>query len=142
MKDLANGLRRVYHRQRVFCSPQGMFAAIPLAFIIPAMCYIRLEEGPIMSKTKFPAVILATIGIACTIFAAITIFLKVKTFSAQKTSFHISSFAILSFIFPYFHIHCVWLNKNAQQYQNNLPTISIFTQAISLINHDILVILV
>ena len=57
--------------------PQGMVAAIPLAFIIPAMCYIRLEDGPFLSKKKGPAVILALFGIIVTIFGTITIILKV-----------------------------------------------------------------
>ena len=54
-----------------------MVAAIPLAFIIPAMCYIRLEEGPFLSKKKSPAVILALFGFIVTIFGTITIILKV-----------------------------------------------------------------
>ena len=54
-----------------------MVAAIPLAFIIPAMCYIRLEDGPLLSRKKAPAVILALFGTIVTIFGTIIIILKV-----------------------------------------------------------------
>ena len=54
-----------------------MVAAIPLAFIIPAMCYIRLEDGPLLSRKKAPAVILAVFGTIVTIFGTIIIMLKV-----------------------------------------------------------------
>ena len=54
-----------------------MVAAIPLAFIIPAMCYIRLEDGPLLSRKKAPAVILAVFGTIVTIFGTIIIILKV-----------------------------------------------------------------
>jgi sodium-coupled neutral amino acid transporter 11 len=57
-----------------------MVAAIPLAFIIPAMCYIRLEEGPLLSTKKGPAVLLAAFGIIVSTCGIITIIAKVSTF--------------------------------------------------------------
>lgn len=33
----------------------GILAAVPLAYVLPALCYLRLEEGPLLSKKKLPA---------------------------------------------------------------------------------------
>lgn len=40
----------------------GIFSAIPLAFVLPAVIYIRLEDGPLLSKRKIPAILLAIFG--------------------------------------------------------------------------------
>ena len=56
---------------------QGLVAAIPLAFIIPALCYMKLEEGPLLSQKKGPALLLALFGIAVTTFGTIVIMTKV-----------------------------------------------------------------
>ena len=53
-------------------------------------------------------------------------------------------FAILSFLFPYFHIHCdtsfpMWLNKNAQQYLNNLPTYAHIYTSSHLVNETLVI---
>ena len=36
-------------------SHQGILCALPLAYIIPPICYIRLEEGPVFARTKWKA---------------------------------------------------------------------------------------
>jgi len=54
----------------------GLVAAIPLAFIIPALCYMKLEEGPLLSQKKGPALLLALFGIAVTTFGTIVIMTK------------------------------------------------------------------
>lgn len=41
----------------------GIFAAVPLAYILPGLCYLKLEEGPILSSKKLPALGLMTAGI-------------------------------------------------------------------------------
>uniref|UniRef100_A0A1B6DRT8 Putative sodium-coupled neutral amino acid transporter 11 n=1 Tax=Clastoptera arizonana TaxID=38151 RepID=A0A1B6DRT8_9HEMI len=41
----------------------GVFAAVPLAFILPAVSYLKLEEGSVFTKQKLPALGLALFGI-------------------------------------------------------------------------------
>lgn len=45
-----------------------MFAAVPLAYILPAACYIRLEAGSWKSSKKLPAVLMGifSVGIVVT----------------------------------------------------------------------------
>jgi hypothetical protein len=49
---------------------QGTIGAIPLAFILPALCYIKLESGPVWSRQKMPAVAIAAFG---TVISALSI---------------------------------------------------------------------
>ncbi|KAL7302006.1 hypothetical protein TKK_0005243 [Trichogramma kaykai] len=46
----------------------GILAAVPLAYILPALCYLRLEPGPLLSPLKLPALSLLLAGI----FAAVS----------------------------------------------------------------------
>lgn len=41
----------------------GILAAVPLAYILPAMCYLKLEKGSIFSLDKLPALGLLIAGI-------------------------------------------------------------------------------
>ncbi|XP_014674612.1 PREDICTED: putative sodium-coupled neutral amino acid transporter 11 [Priapulus caudatus] len=41
----------------------GVLAAAPLAFILPAVCYIKVQEGSILSRDKFPAFLCALFGL-------------------------------------------------------------------------------
>ncbi|UYV60392.1 SLC38A11 [Cordylochernes scorpioides] len=43
---------------KVFLEINGVFVAVPLAYIIPSILYMKLEEGPIFSSKKLPALIL------------------------------------------------------------------------------------
>lgn len=45
----------------------GILAAVPLAYILPGLCYLKLEEGPILSSKKLPALGLMTAGILAAI---------------------------------------------------------------------------
>lgn len=54
----------------------GLVAAIPLAFVIPSICYLRLEEGKLWSKQKLPALLLAIFGIVATVIGTVTIIVK------------------------------------------------------------------
>ena len=54
---------------------QGVLTAVPLAFILPAVSYLKLEEGSIFSKAKLPALgvtvfglIIAFVGVALITF--------------------------------------------------------------------------
>lgn len=46
----------------------GILAAVPLAYILPALCYLKLEEGSLLAAKKLPALGLLIAGI----FAAIS----------------------------------------------------------------------
>ena len=59
-----------------------MIAAIPLAYIIPPLCYIRLEAGSLTSLAKIPAVLLASFGIIVTTVGTIGI-LYTNVFSLE-----------------------------------------------------------
>ena len=51
-------------------------AAIPLAFIIPALCYMKLEDGGLFTKKKFPAFLLALFGIAVTTWGTVVLIIS------------------------------------------------------------------
>lgn len=53
---------------------QGVFTAVPLAFVLPAISYLKLEEGSILSKQKLPAFGLAFFGLIVACFGAGQIF--------------------------------------------------------------------
>ncbi|XP_053984970.1 zinc finger protein 420-like isoform X2 [Hylaeus volcanicus] len=40
----------------------GILAAVPLAYVLPGLCYLKLEEGPVLSSKKLPALGLMTAG--------------------------------------------------------------------------------
>lgn len=42
---------------------QGVLAAVPLAYVLPAVSYLKLEEGSLFSHKKFPALCLAVFGV-------------------------------------------------------------------------------
>ncbi|XP_015433361.1 PREDICTED: putative sodium-coupled neutral amino acid transporter 11 [Dufourea novaeangliae] len=46
----------------------GILAAVPLAYVLPGLCYLKLEEGPVLSHKKLPALGLMTAGV----FAAVS----------------------------------------------------------------------
>lgn len=52
---------------------QGILAAMPLAYIMPALCYIRLEPSPLLSREKFPAICTALFGTVVSIAGLIII---------------------------------------------------------------------
>ncbi|XP_012278789.1 putative sodium-coupled neutral amino acid transporter 11 [Orussus abietinus] len=41
----------------------GVLAAVPLAYVLPALCYLKLEEGPWVSARKLPALGLLLAGV-------------------------------------------------------------------------------
>lgn len=52
---------------------QGILAAIPLAYILPALCYLRLEEGHVLARKKLPAMGVAFFGLIVTLLGLIFI---------------------------------------------------------------------
>ncbi|XP_054156756.1 putative sodium-coupled neutral amino acid transporter 11 [Oppia nitens] len=45
----------------------GVLAAVPLAFILPALCYLKLDPGPNLEWQKFPAFLMVLFGFAVAI---------------------------------------------------------------------------
>ncbi|PSN36021.1 putative sodium-coupled neutral amino acid transporter 11 [Blattella germanica] len=56
----------------------GVLAAVPLAYILPAVSYLKLEEGSIFTKKKFPAMCLALFGIIIAILGVVLLILNSK----------------------------------------------------------------
>jgi sodium-coupled neutral amino acid transporter 11 len=44
-------------------SLQGVLAAVPLAYVLPAVSYLQLEEGHVLSVKKLPALVVVLFGI-------------------------------------------------------------------------------
>jgi len=40
----------------------GVLAAVPLAFILPALCYLKLDPGRMLTWNKLPAFLLVIFG--------------------------------------------------------------------------------
>lgn len=56
----------------------GVLAAIPLAYILPAATYLRLENGPLLSWAKFPALMLAVCGTAVAICGTVVAIIDIN----------------------------------------------------------------
>jgi len=54
----------------------GILAAVPLAYVLPGLCYLKLEEGPILSSKKLPALGLMTAGILAAISGLLLIIIN------------------------------------------------------------------
>lgn len=54
----------------------GILAAVPLAYILPGLCYLKLEEGPVLSSKKLPALGLMTAGILAAVSGLLLIVLN------------------------------------------------------------------
>lgn len=63
----------------------GILAAVPLAYVLPGLCYLKLEEGPILSSKKLPALGLMTAGILAAISGLLLIIINI---SSSGTCFH------------------------------------------------------
>ncbi|XP_024086471.1 putative sodium-coupled neutral amino acid transporter 11 isoform X1 [Cimex lectularius] len=63
----------------------GVISAVPLAFILPAVSYLKLEEGSILSKRKLPALALALFGLLVAVLGFATI---ITTFSTVDRCSH------------------------------------------------------
>lgn len=64
----------------------GIVSAIPLAFVLPALIYIRLEDGPITCKKKLHALGLATFGCITAMIGSIILFSKWSTYLSCNKS--------------------------------------------------------
>ncbi|KAF7286687.1 hypothetical protein GWI33_004710 [Rhynchophorus ferrugineus] len=56
----------------------GVLAAVPLAYVLPALCYLRLEDGIIFSREKLPALGVAVFGLAVAVLGVIFLFMNLE----------------------------------------------------------------
>jgi sodium-coupled neutral amino acid transporter 11 len=56
-------------------------AAVPLAYLLPALCYCRLEEGSVFSRRKIPALVTALFGAVVAITGTAMLILRFDTAS-------------------------------------------------------------
>uniref|UniRef100_A0A1E1X697 Putative sodium-coupled neutral amino acid transporter 11 n=1 Tax=Amblyomma aureolatum TaxID=187763 RepID=A0A1E1X697_9ACAR len=56
----------------------GVLAAIPLAYILPAATYLKVENGPLLSWAKIPALMLAVCGAAVAICGTVVAILDIS----------------------------------------------------------------
>lgn len=52
----------------------GVATALPLAFILPSLCYMKLETGKVTSKKKIYALLLAIFGTSVTLIGTLKVF--------------------------------------------------------------------
>jgi len=63
-------------------------AAVPLAYLLPALCYCKLEEGSVFSRKKLPALLTATFGAVVAVMG--TVMLVVDFDTASECSHGVS----------------------------------------------------
>ncbi|XP_012263229.1 putative sodium-coupled neutral amino acid transporter 11 isoform X2 [Athalia rosae] len=63
----------------------GILAAVPLAYVLPALCYLRLEEGSLFSTKKLPALGLMISGVLAAVSGLL---LVIFTASSTDSCFH------------------------------------------------------
>ncbi|KRT82534.1 Amino acid transporter, partial [Oryctes borbonicus] len=63
----------------------GVLAAVPLAYVLPALSYLQLEEGFILSRRKIPALAVVMFGLTVAILGALFLFVD---FSEIDTCSH------------------------------------------------------
>lgn len=56
-----------------------MLAAVPLAYVLPALCYLQLEEGHIFSQRKIPALFVVLFGLIVALFGVIFLIVDFDT---------------------------------------------------------------
>lgn len=52
---------------------QGLICSTPLAYILPALCYMRLEPGGVFAAKKLPALFVAAFGISVFVIGVLRI---------------------------------------------------------------------
>ncbi|XP_076638464.1 uncharacterized protein LOC143350314 [Colletes latitarsis] len=60
----------------------GILAAVPLAYVLPGLCYLKLEEGPVLSPKKLPALGLMTAGVFAAVSGLLLLILNCDTSSS------------------------------------------------------------
>lgn len=52
--------------------------AVPLAYILPALCYIKLEEGPLWAQSKWTAWGVAIFGVTSAMVGTVSLFRNIE----------------------------------------------------------------
>lgn len=60
----------------------GILAAVPLAYVLPGLCYLKLEDGPILSSKKLPALGLMSAGVFAAVSGLLLLILNNDTSSS------------------------------------------------------------
>ena len=47
----------------MFFLTKGILAAVPLAFILPPLCYLKLQPHPVLAWRQLPALAMAAFGV-------------------------------------------------------------------------------
>ncbi|XP_066153968.1 putative sodium-coupled neutral amino acid transporter 11 isoform X1 [Euwallacea fornicatus] len=71
----------------------GVLAAVPLAYVLPAMCYLRLEEGSMLDRNKIPALGVAVFGLVVAVLGVIFLFMDLEKVN-QCSHGHVMSYCI------------------------------------------------
>lgn len=72
-------------------------AAVPLAYVLPALCYLKLEEGNVFSRRKAPAIALVLFGTTVAFLGVVFLIIdfdEVDTCSHGKVMFYCNETAI------------------------------------------------
>ncbi|XP_072029195.1 putative sodium-coupled neutral amino acid transporter 11 isoform X2 [Amphiura filiformis] len=67
----------------IVLSLNGILCAIPLVFILPTACYVRLAEGRWFAKHKIPSLLIGTLGVIVTVFGFVTLFIDTSLSKCQ-----------------------------------------------------------
>ncbi|KAJ3653789.1 hypothetical protein Zmor_013023 [Zophobas morio] len=63
----------------------GVLAAVPLAYVLPALSYLQLEEGHVLSSRKLPALCVVLLGLTVAILGAVFL---IVDFQEVDTCYH------------------------------------------------------
>lgn len=59
----------------------GVLAAVPLAYVLPALSYLRLSEGAALSREKLPALMVVVFGVAVAAFGVLFLIVDFDKFN-------------------------------------------------------------
>ncbi|XP_044763289.1 putative sodium-coupled neutral amino acid transporter 11 [Coccinella septempunctata] len=59
----------------------GVLAAVPLAYVLPALSYLRLSEGSSLSREKIPALGVVIFGVSIALFGVLFLFMDYDKFN-------------------------------------------------------------
>lgn len=70
-------IRDIYSNNIYYFSYQGVATALPLAFILPSACFMKLETGRLTSKKKIYALLLAIFGCSVALIGTVKVLANV-----------------------------------------------------------------
>ena len=96
---------------------KGLLAAIPLAFILPAVCFLKLEDGSVFSSLKIGSLGLAIFGIGATVIGIVSLIIQVPIQAVKFSTRGGIHQALLSYfsLLVYFYIGKVLVKTKTGQ---------------------------